>query len=136
VVIFSKSKVTQNTRVMSDNKELDICESHNYLGILFNVNNNVLNAKKKLIEQAQNALYSVYYKIRNKKIPLNLQLNHVLQYSEKIFKIVCIPLTFSDIRTVSSAYNKINILRSISSTSKLTSLIISNDSTQLSSKYC
>jgi hypothetical protein len=47
VVIFSKSKVTQNTRVMSDNKELDICESYNYLVILFNFNNNFLNAKKK-----------------------------------------------------------------------------------------
>ena len=35
VVIFSKSKVTQNTRVMSHNKELYICESYNYLGILF-----------------------------------------------------------------------------------------------------
>jgi hypothetical protein len=35
VVIFSKRKVTQNTRFMSDNKELDICESYNYLGILF-----------------------------------------------------------------------------------------------------
>ena len=34
VVIFSKSKVTQNARFMSDNKELDICESYNYLGIL------------------------------------------------------------------------------------------------------
>ena len=63
VVIFSKSKVTQNTRFMSDNKELDICESHNYWGILFNFNNNFLNAKKKLVEQAQKALYSVYYKI-------------------------------------------------------------------------
>jgi hypothetical protein len=31
--------------------------------------------------------------------------------SEKTFNIVCIPLTFSDIRTVSSAYNKKNILR-------------------------
>jgi hypothetical protein len=30
VVIFSKSKVTQNARFMSDNKELDICESYNY----------------------------------------------------------------------------------------------------------
>jgi hypothetical protein len=74
VVIFSKSKVTQNTRVMSDNKELGICESYNYLGILFNFNNNFLNAKKKLVEQAQKALYSVYYKIRNIKIPLDLQL--------------------------------------------------------------
>ena len=74
VVIFSKSKVTQNTRVMSENKELDICESYNYLGILFNFNNNFLNAKKKLVEQAQKVLYSVYYKIRNIKIPLDLQL--------------------------------------------------------------
>lgn len=73
VVIFSKSKVPQNTRCMSDNKELDICESHNYLGILFNFSINFLNAKKKLIEQAQNALYSVYYKIRNKKMSLDLQ---------------------------------------------------------------
>jgi hypothetical protein len=40
VVIFSKSKITQNTRVMSDNKELDIWESYNYLGILFNFNKN------------------------------------------------------------------------------------------------
>ena len=67
VVIFSKSNVTQNTRFMSDNKELNICESYNCLGILFNFNNNFLNAKKKLVEQAQKALYSVYYKIRNKK---------------------------------------------------------------------
>ena len=56
VVIFSKSKVTQNTIVMSENKELDICESYNYLGILFNFNNNFLNAKKKLVEQAQKDL--------------------------------------------------------------------------------
>jgi hypothetical protein len=59
VVIFSKSNVTQNTRVMSDNKELDICESYNYLGIFFNFNNNFLNAKKKLIEQAQ-MLYTMF----------------------------------------------------------------------------
>ena len=77
VVIFSKSKVTQNTRVMSDNKVLDICESYNYLGILFNFNNNVLNVRKKLVEQAQKALHSVFYKIKNIKIPLDLQLKIV-----------------------------------------------------------
>jgi hypothetical protein len=33
VIISSKRKVTQNTRFMFDNKELDICESYNYLGI-------------------------------------------------------------------------------------------------------
>jgi hypothetical protein len=45
-----------NTRFMSDNKELDICESYNYLGILFNFNNKILNAKKKHVEQVQKAL--------------------------------------------------------------------------------
>jgi hypothetical protein len=49
-------KVTQNARFVYDNKELDICESYNYLGILFNFNNNFLNAKKKLVEQAQKDL--------------------------------------------------------------------------------
>ena len=77
VDIFSKSKVTQNTRFMSDNKELDICESYNYLGIFFNFNNNVLNVKNKLVEQAQKALHSVFYKIKNIKIPLDLQLKIV-----------------------------------------------------------
>ena len=56
VNIFLKSKVTQNARFLSDNKELDICESYNYLGILFNLNNNFLNAKKKLVEQARKDL--------------------------------------------------------------------------------
>jgi hypothetical protein len=94
VVIFSKSNVTQKTRVMSDNKELDICESYNYLGILFNFNNNFLNAKKKLIEQAQNALYSVYYKIRNKQIPLNLQLKIVDALVSPILLYACEVIKF------------------------------------------
>ena len=79
---------------MSDNKELDICESYNYLGILFNVNNNFLNVKKKRVEQAQKALYSVYYKIRNINIPLDLQLkivdtlvSSILLYACKVIEI-------------------------------------------------
>jgi hypothetical protein len=77
VNIFLKSKVTQNARFLSDNKEFDICESYDYLGILFNFNNNFLNAKKKLVEQAQKAVCSDYYKIRNIKLPLDLQLKIV-----------------------------------------------------------
>jgi hypothetical protein len=34
-------------------------------GNTFHFNNNFVNAKKKLVEQAQKALYSVYYKIRS-----------------------------------------------------------------------
>ena len=62
---------------MSDNKELDICDIIQLFGNTFNFNNNFLNAKKKLVEQAQKALYSVYYKIRNIKIPLDIQLKIV-----------------------------------------------------------
>ena len=74
---------------MSDNKELDICESYNYLGILFNFDNNFLNAKKKLVEEAQMALYSAYYKIRNIKIPLDLQLKIVDTLVSSILLYVC-----------------------------------------------
>jgi hypothetical protein len=35
---------------------------------------NFVNAKNKLVEQAQKALYSVFYKISNIKIPLDLKL--------------------------------------------------------------
>ena len=94
VVIFSKRIVTQNTRCMSDNKELDICESYNYLWILFNFNNNFLNAKKKLVEQAQKALYSVYYKIRNITIPLDLQLKIVDTLVSSILLYTCKVIEF------------------------------------------
>ena len=73
MVIFSKSKVTQNTRFMFENKEFDICVSYIYLGILFNFNKNFLNDKKKIVDQAQKAFYSVYFKIRNIKMHLDLQ---------------------------------------------------------------
>jgi predicted DNA repair protein MutK len=42
--------------------------------VLFNYNSNITNAKKRLIVKSQIALYSVSYKIRNIKIPIDLQL--------------------------------------------------------------
>jgi hypothetical protein len=42
--------------------------------VLFSCNGNITNAKNRLIVQSQKALYSVYYKIRNIKIPIDLQL--------------------------------------------------------------
>jgi hypothetical protein len=42
--------------------------------VLFSYNGNITNAKNRLIVQSQKALYSVYYKIRNIKIPIDLQL--------------------------------------------------------------
>ena len=42
--------------------------------MLFNYTGNITNAKNRLIVQSQKALYSVYYTIRNIKIPIDLQL--------------------------------------------------------------
>lgn len=74
VVIFSKKKIAQNVKFMFNDNKLDVCDSYNYLGILFHYNSNLDNTKKKLVQQAQKALYSVYYKIRNINIPIDLQL--------------------------------------------------------------
>lgn len=55
--------------------DTNVRESFYYLGILFNFNSS-FDAKKKLVEQAHKALYSVYYvyKIRNMNILIDLQL--------------------------------------------------------------
>ena len=74
VVIFSRRRDKSKTKFIFKDKDLLMSENYNYLGVLFNFNNSFMNAKKKLCEQAQKALYSVYYKIRNINIPLDLQL--------------------------------------------------------------
>jgi hypothetical protein len=40
----------------------------------FYYNGSFVHTKKKLVEQAQKALYAVYYKIRNLQLPIDLQL--------------------------------------------------------------
>lgn len=74
VVIFTKRRNRENIKFKFNDIELSNCDIYNYLGICFSYNNSFVNAKKKLVEQAQKALYSVYYKIRNLVIPVDLQL--------------------------------------------------------------
>jgi hypothetical protein len=49
-------------------------DSYSYLGVIFNYNGNVCTARKKLLDQANKALYALYRKIRNLAIPIDLQL--------------------------------------------------------------
>ena len=44
------------------------------MGVLFQYTGSVKIAKNKLVEQSQKALYAVYYKIRNLRLPIDLQL--------------------------------------------------------------
>ena len=55
---------------------------------------NFVNAKNKLVEQAQKALYSVYYKISNIKIPLDLQLKIVDTLVSPILLYACEVIVF------------------------------------------
>lgn len=74
VIIFSKQKFVPEIKLILNGVALDYVDSYSYLGVLFHYNGRFLAAKKKLIEQAQKALYAVYYKIRNLKLPIDLQL--------------------------------------------------------------
>jgi hypothetical protein len=74
VVVFSKGKYEANHKFKVIGEEIQFSDNYCYLGVLFNYNGNITNAKNRLIVQSHKALYSVHYKIRNIKIPLDLQL--------------------------------------------------------------
>ena len=67
-----------------DNTKLEVCEDISYLGITCNYNGSFIKAKNKLVQQVQKALYSVYRKVRNLCIPVNLQL--------KLFDSIVLPI--------------------------------------------
>ena len=74
VVVFSKRRYEANHKLKVIGEEIQFSDNYCYLGVLFNYNGNITNAKNRLIVQSQKALYSVHYKIRNIKIPIDLQL--------------------------------------------------------------
>lgn len=69
------------------------------MGILFHFGGSFNTAKKKLVEQAQKALYAVYYKVRNMRLPIDLQL--------KIFDSLVSPILLygSEVLGVGKNYN-------------------------------
>jgi hypothetical protein len=83
-VIFSRRKFRPPLRLKLDGKELEYADCFSYLGVIFYYNGSFVHTKKKLVEQAQKALYTVYYKIRN--LPIDLQL--------KIFYSLVAPILF------------------------------------------
>ena len=74
VVVFSKRRYEANHKFKVIGEEIQFSDNYCYLGVLFNYTGNITNAKNRLIVQSQKALYSVYYTIRNIKIPIDLQL--------------------------------------------------------------
>lgn len=92
VVIFSKRKCKTKFCFKIYNKEIDILDSYSYLGIIFNYNGTFCTARKKLLDQAQKALYGLFTKIQNITIPIDLQLKlfdalvaPILLYSSEVW---------------------------------------------------
>ena len=75
-------------------EEIKQADSYTYLALLFNYNCSFspVTARKTLMAQANNALFALYYKIRNVNIPIDLQLKlfdclitPILLYSSEIW---------------------------------------------------
>jgi hypothetical protein len=64
----------QNFDFKLQGKHIEVVDTYSYLGLIFKCNGNFLEAKRKLVNQAQKALYSLYRNLRSKAIPTDLQL--------------------------------------------------------------
>ena len=92
IAIFSKRKFHSNVVFTYNNKPLEIVEDFPYLGILFNYNGNFSKAKKRLVDQARRAMFSVIQKSRKLNLPVSLQLHlfdtmiaPILLYSSEVW---------------------------------------------------
>ena len=74
VVVFCKRKSRTLPKFQIFNQSIEILDFYPYLRLTFNYNGSFATAKKRLSEQAQKALFSLYTKIRNLSIPVDLQL--------------------------------------------------------------
>jgi hypothetical protein len=54
-----------------NNEEVEVKDSYTYLGLLFNYNGNFCQGRKKLVDQAQKALYALYIKNYYLAIPVD-----------------------------------------------------------------
>ena len=92
VIIFSKRRSKIHFEFKLYGTVIDIVDSYSYLGILFNYNGNYLNARKRLVEQAQKAIFALRKKTSNLHLPIDLQMklfdalvSPVLLYSSEIW---------------------------------------------------
>ena len=75
VMIFSKGRLPKNVRFHFKNEEIEIVNEYKYLGIFLARSGSFLNAKKHIVNQANNALFSLQRKIRNLNLPIDMQID-------------------------------------------------------------
>ena len=74
VIIFCKRKVKQDIYFTIQGQVLDIVDTYSYLGVIFKYNGTFLETRKKLLEQAEKALFPIYKLIRNESLSVDIQL--------------------------------------------------------------
>ena len=74
IMVFNKRKAQHNFEFFIQGNRIEVVDSYSYLGLIFKYNGNFSEAKKKLVNQAQKSLFSIYKNIRNQAIPIDLQL--------------------------------------------------------------
>ena len=60
--------------MLLNNEIVEVMESYEYLGLLFNYNGNFCQGRQQLVDQIQKAMYALYTKKNNLAIPVDLQL--------------------------------------------------------------
>jgi hypothetical protein len=65
-MIFCKKKFRHNFGFSLQGHVLEIVDTYSYLDVIFKYNGTFLETKKKLVEQAEKALYCVYKLVRKK----------------------------------------------------------------------
>ena len=74
IMVFSRGTLRQKFEFRLQGQILEKVNSYSYLGLTFQCNGKFSDAKKKLVNQAQKSLFSIYRNIRNQSIPIDLQL--------------------------------------------------------------
>ena len=73
-MIFCKNKFRHQFDFILQGQALEIVDTYLYLGVIFKYNGTFLETKKKLVEQAEKALYCVYKLVRKETLPVDIQL--------------------------------------------------------------
>ena len=92
IVIFSNRPPSVNTKFYFKGQEIEIVKEYKYLGIYLSRSGSFLQAKRHLVDQANNALFALQRKIRILNLPLDMQIylfdkviKPILLYSSEIW---------------------------------------------------
>ncbi|KAL5013090.1 hypothetical protein ScPMuIL_011641 [Solemya velum] len=92
VLVFAKRKRKEKFKFLLYQRELEITDTYPYLGILFNCNGKYNKTQTKLVDQAQKALFSIYTKIKNVSLSIDVQfklfdalVSPILLYSSEVW---------------------------------------------------